>query len=28
LQYMQDKYDNSQDDVDGVIGGIRMTTEF
>jgi len=28
LQYMQDKYDNSRDDVDGVIGGIRMTTEF
>ena len=28
LQYIQDKYDNSRDDIDGVIGGIRMTTEF
>jgi hypothetical protein len=28
LQYIQDKYDNSRDDIDGVIGGVRMTTEF
>ena len=28
LQYMQDKYDTGRDDVDGFIGGVRMTTEF
>ncbi len=28
LQYIRDKYDNSSDDVDGFIGGLRMTAEF
>jgi hypothetical protein len=28
LQYMQDKYDTGSDDVDGLIGGLRMTAEF
>jgi porin len=28
LQYMQDKYDAGRDDVDGFIGGVRMTAEF
>jgi porin len=28
LQYMKDKYDNSDDDIDGIIGGIRLTAEF
>jgi porin len=28
FQYVQDKYDNSDDDIDGIIGGIRMTAEF
>ncbi len=28
LQYMKEKFDTSQDDIDGVIGGIRLTTEF
>lgn len=28
LQYMQDKYDTGSDDVDGFIGGLRMTAEF
>jgi Carbohydrate-selective porin, OprB family len=28
LQYMQDKYDPGSDDVDGLIGGLRMTAEF
>jgi hypothetical protein len=28
LQYMQDKYDDDDDDIDGIIGGIRATVEF
>jgi porin len=28
LQYMQDKYEIDQDDVDGFIGGLRLTAEF
>jgi len=24
----QDNYDNSDDDIDGIIGSIRMTAEF
>ncbi len=28
LQYMKEKHDNSRDDIDGVIGGIRLATEF
>jgi porin len=28
IQYMQDKYDDSDADIDGFIGGIRMTAEF
>lgn len=28
LQYMQDKYDDSDADIDGIIAGIRMTAEF
>jgi hypothetical protein len=28
LQYMQDNYDSGRDDVDGFIGGVRMTAEF
>jgi len=28
LQYMKDKYDNRDDDIDGIIGGIRLTAEY
>jgi hypothetical protein len=28
VQYMQDKYDDSDDDIDGIIGGIRASVEF
>jgi hypothetical protein len=29
LQYIKDKYDNpDMDDLEGIIGGIRMTAEF
>jgi porin len=28
VQYMQDKYDNGEDDIDGIIGGVRATVEF
>jgi hypothetical protein len=28
FQYMQDKYDNSDDDIDGIICGLRLTAEF
>jgi hypothetical protein len=28
LQYMKDKYDSGGDDVDGFIGGMRLTAEF
>jgi hypothetical protein len=28
LQYMKDKYNNSDDDISGIIGGIRLTAEF
>jgi porin len=28
LQYMQDKYEPDQDDLDGLIGGLRLTAEF
>jgi porin len=28
LQYMEDKFDNSADDLSGIIGGIRLTAEF
>jgi porin len=28
LQYMKEKFDTDEDDIDGFIGGIRMTTEF
>jgi len=28
VQYMQDKYNNSDDDIDGIIGGVRATVEF
>jgi porin len=28
LQYVKDKYDTSQDDLKGFIGGLRMTAEF
>ncbi|UCD78768.1 MAG: carbohydrate porin [Desulfobacterales bacterium] len=28
LQYMKDKYDTDQNDLDGFIGGVRMTAEF
>jgi porin len=28
VQYMQDKFDNSDKDIDGIIGGIRLTAEF
>jgi hypothetical protein len=28
LQYMKDKYDDSDDDIDGFIGGIRLTAEY
>jgi porin len=28
LQYMQDEYKIDQNDVDGLIGGLRLTAEF
>jgi hypothetical protein len=28
LQYMQEKFDTGQDDLDGIIGGLRLTAEF
>jgi hypothetical protein len=28
LQHMQDKYDNRRDDIDGFIGGVRMTAAY
>jgi len=28
FQYMEDKFDSDDDDIDGVIGGIRVTAEF
>jgi porin len=28
LQYMKDKYNNRDDDIDGIIGGIRLTAEL
>jgi porin len=28
VQYMKDKFDTNQDDIDGVIGGVRLTAEF
>ena len=28
LQYMQDKFKNDDDDISGIIGGIRLTAEF
>ena len=28
FQYMKDKYDTDEDDLDGVIAGVRLTTEF
>jgi hypothetical protein len=28
LQYVQDKYENNDDDIAGIIGGIRLTAEF
>jgi porin len=28
LQYMQDKFDTDQDDINGMIAGLRMTAEF
>jgi hypothetical protein len=28
VQYIQDKFDTDEDDIEGIIGGIRLTTEF
>jgi len=28
FQYMKDKYDTDEDDLDGIIAGVRLTTEF
>ena len=28
FQYMKDKFDTNKDDLDGIIAGVRLTTEF